>query len=214
MAVSSVLISNLALSHIGAGQIQALDEASAEAIQANLWYDPARKQLLEAYNWSFARKRATLAEHGDAAPDGVWGYRYQYPVDCLKARQLVNLYTSSIAATTVFGSRPQDIWDSGDMVPFEIEISDDGTKSIVTNLEDASLIYTFDQDDASMFPWPFIDAFTYLLAGRMAYPLVGKRSIAQDMFAAYREVVRAAAAIDANEGVPDQPREAEWIRKR
>lgn len=214
MSISTVLISNMALSHLGAGQIQAMDEASAEAIQANLWYDPSRKQALTSHNWGFARKRAVLAVHGDDPPEGVWAYRYIYPVDCLVARELVNPAMGAVSSLTVFGSRPQDVWAAGDAVPFDVETSDNETKSILTDLEDATLVYTFNQESTSMFSWPFIDALAYLMAGRLAFALTGKRSLAQDMFEAYRSVVRSASATDANEGVAAAPREAEWIRKR
>lgn len=62
MAISNVTISNMALSHIGADStIESMAESSAEAAQCNLWYDYSRLQVLEAYDWGFARKRLDLA---------------------------------------------------------------------------------------------------------------------------------------------------------
>src|SRR3546814_8520623 len=91
MADSKVQICNMALSHIGSkSTIESVDEPSAAAQQCRLWYEMARRQALGAYNWTFARKRLALAIHNDDPPEGLWNFRYQYPADCLKAREIEN----------------------------------------------------------------------------------------------------------------------------
>jgi hypothetical protein len=89
LSVSEVSICNMALSKIGASSsIESLTEESAEANECNLWYTFSRRQTLQATDWGFARRRITLATHGDDPPSGVWGYRYQYPSDCLTMRKI------------------------------------------------------------------------------------------------------------------------------
>ena len=81
-------IANMALSHVGAeSDIESLTEKTAEAIQCNLWYNFSRQQILEIYDWSFARRRLGLAPHDDTISEtstdpwaGVWSFRYQYPL--------------------------------------------------------------------------------------------------------------------------------------
>jgi len=197
--VSQVLIANMALSNIGTkSEIASLDENSVEAKQCKLWYDLSRKQALEAFDWGFARKRLTLALHADDAPEDRWAYRYQYPADCITARYIEN------------PGGP-----TADAVPFEIELSDDGsTKSIVTDMEDAKLIYTFDQQQTGIFSLHFVETLSHLLASHIALKLTGKRSIKGDMIQAYRSLIRVAPAQNANEQIARAPREAESIRAR
>lgn len=198
-SLSAVKIANMALSNIGArSTIESLDEPSAEAKQCKLWYDFARVSTLEAYNWNFARKRQALAEHSEAAPTDVWTYRYIYPSDCIVARELEN-----------------PLGYAADAVPFTVETDSTGVnKSILTNLEDARLIYTFDVELVSLFPALFVDAFSYALAARIAFSLTAKTSIKKDMMEAFREMVISAAASSGNEQIEQGPREAEWIRGR
>lgn len=197
--VSAVTIGNMALSHIGAtSSIESLSENSAEASQVNLWYDYSREQSLEANDWSFARKRQDLALHSDAAPEPEWGFRYQYPVDALAIRLIVNPAGKMV-----------------DAVPFTSETSLDGlTKTILTNMEDAEAVYTFDQQLPSLFTNMFIEALSYLLAHHISYSLTGNAAIKEDMLRIYVALLRIAEAQNANEGVGDKPREAEWIRDR
>jgi hypothetical protein len=69
-ALTLVNIANQALSHIGsANTIAALSETNTEARQCNLWMETARLQVLEAFDWSFARRRARLESHAVVAAE-------------------------------------------------------------------------------------------------------------------------------------------------
>ncbi len=197
--VSKVKIANLALSNIGArSSIESLDELSAEAKQCKLWYDFAREMALEAYDWSFARKRQTLAAHSDDPPSGVWGYRYQYPSDCVKLRYLVN-----------------PLGPDADPVPFEVESSLDGsTKTILTDLEDAVAVYTWNLEQTALFSIWFVQTMAAALGYFTAFSLTGKTTIQQVMLDKFNVYLAAAEMHDANERVGAPPREAEAIRAR
>lgn len=201
-----VQIANLALSHIGDSQIEALDQRpSAEAAQCRLWYDFSRQEILEAFDWGFARKRVNLALHPDTISEtatdpmaGVWAFRYQYPNECLVFRKIQN------------SAAPP-----GDASPFEIETGLDGlSKSILTDVEDAVGVFTFDQEATDMFSPLFILAFSHLLAHHIAFSLTGLRKIRTEEFQFYSTLVGSAAGADGNERVDPPPREAEWIRGR
>ena len=77
--------------------------------------------------------RKTLTAHGDDPPTD-WTYRYQYPSDCVKARFIEN-----------------PLGRTKDPVPFDVEQSTDGTMSIVTNQNEACLIYTKDVTSPSLY---------------------------------------------------------------
>lgn len=188
----------MALSNVGASPIESITENTAEGKQCNAWYTFARRQALEAYDWGFARRRLTLTTHGDAEPDGVWAYRYQYPSDCLIFRKLQN--------------------PSGDIanpVPFEIEADDDQiTKSILTDLDEAIGVYTFDLTDTTLFPSHFIMMFSYALASRVAFSLTGKLELSEIMNTQFNQSIVLAASSNANEQMRPEPRDADWIRNR
>lgn len=199
MTTSPVEIGNLALQHLGVTTfITDLTELSKEARNINLRWDRARRQALGAFDWSFARKRAALAVHGTAAPEDDWGYRYEYPADCLKARKIFN----------PFG------WPD-DAVPFSLETTASGAQmSILTDMESAELIYTFDQTNYDIYPEHFIELLSVLLAYHIAYPITTKREVKGDMLNIYQNLLSQAPAVDANENVDRGPRDAEWIRAR
>lgn len=197
MAIDTITISNLALSHIGTrSDIESLDEASQEAAYCKLWIDVARKECLEAINWPFGKSRQVLALHSDAPVTGLWAFRYQFPSTCLKFREIQNL------------------WPTSDAIPYAIELAPSGTKSILTNYEQAVGVFTVDVQDYSLFPTAFAVAFSRLLASYVAFPLTGKQQVAKDMYAAYVQMLRWAAAEALNEEIPIPPRDADWIRAR
>ena len=197
---SKTRIANLALSHIrNKSVIENVDtESSTEAQSAKLWYDVARQQVLTDSDWGFARKRLILAEHGDDPP-AEWAYRYQYPVDCVQPRRIENPLGRQKAP-----------------VAFELGFSDNGTQSILANEADATLIYTRDVEDTSLFTTYFILALSYILAYYLAGPLTGKKSIQEDMLKLYGTMLGIGEARDANAtaAATDAPPDAEWIAER
>ena len=197
--ISKVRIANMALSHVGTkSTIESLTEDSAEAHECDLWYDYCRLQALEAYDWNFARKRQTLALHSDDPPEGVWGFRYQYPADCVALRNIVN-----------------PLGPDADAIPFEVEMNDTGeTKTILTDMEDAVMAYTFNQSVTVMYSPFFVMTFSYLLAHHIAFSLTGKTKIRDTMIGIYDNLILTAPAHNANERVGKPPRDADWIRGR
>lgn len=87
---SIVDIANMALSHIGNSErINALDEASTQAEQCSLFFEPCVDEVLRAIPWGFATAFVDLAEVA-INPDPEYPYCYAMPVDCLLARRIVN----------------------------------------------------------------------------------------------------------------------------
>lgn len=189
----------MALAHVGArSTIESISEASAEARQCNLWFDPCRKQVLKVQNWNFARKRLALAAHADAPPSGIWIYRYQYPSDCLVLRDMQN-----------------PLGPCADRVAYEVELSINGSqKTIVTDLPDAVAVYTFDQTATELFSEEFVDCLSHLLAYRIAFSLTGQADLKNSELQTYVQLVHFLPAINANENSERKPREAENIRAR
>jgi len=197
VSFSEPKICSLALSHIGASGIESLSEGSSEAQACDLWYDFSRRQTLAIMDWSFARRRIILATHNDDPPD-EWAFRYQYPSDCIKMRLLENPLGTLVAP-----------------VPFKIESSDDTTtKTIMTNLETAKGIYTFNLVIVAQFSEMFIELLSYAIAGHIAFSVTGKDKLQQVMEDRFLRLTRSAPAIDAAEDMQEGPKDADWISGR
>lgn len=209
-SIDSVFICNMALSHIGAkSYIESLAEQTAEAKQCKMWYQFSLVQCLEAFDWSFARKRDQLAPASDAPP-AQWSYRYQYPADCVAMRRLWN-----------------PAGEQADAVPYEIETQNStGIKTILTDMGYATEfpsvappcgavgVYTFLNNVPATYTVFFVELLSRCIASHIAFSLTGKDKVVQAQTNAYQQVLRAAPAYDANERVGQPPRDAEWIRGR
>ncbi len=205
--ISDTRIANMALTHVGArNTIEELETGtSEEAVVCRLWYDYARKQVLEGADWSFARRRVAGTLHADTISEvsgqpyaGTWAFRYVYPENCVAVRKMQN------------PSAPP-----GDATPFEIELNLAGNeKTILTNVEEAVIVYTFDQEVPELYSPGFVGALSHLLGHYIAFTITGKRSISNDMLKKYQGLLAGASATDANEQVAPPPREGESIRAR
>ncbi len=208
--ISAVMICNMALSHVGKGKIESLDEASAGARECKLWYDIARRTCLEAHDWNFARKRLAGALHSDA-PAGTWAFRYQYPSDCIALREIVNPLGGNEPIMAPDGYRQY----APDPIPFAIEVSSDGSaRTILTNMDQAVLVYTFNQLSTATFNSLFVDLLSYQLAHKIAFALTGKATLKDRMLENYAGLLRTAPIVNANEGMMAPPKDADWIRGR
>ncbi|HZX69765.1 MAG TPA: hypothetical protein VFE77_03020 [Rhodanobacter sp.] len=200
-AISQTTVCNMALSHVGAkSHIESIQEKSNEADAFRLWWDFSLLECLESYDWSFARTRtpqgSSLALDGDVPPD-EWQFRYQYPADCVKARMIWN-----------------PVGPTADAVPFALELNSQGVRTILTNMGNPILVYTKLVTNLSLFIPIFISLLSRCLAQHVAFQLTGDQKIVDAQVAQYGALLRLAPAVDANEMVPSQPRDAEWIRGR
>jgi hypothetical protein len=197
MALSSVQIGNFALAKIGdSNTIESLTEDSTEASILNLWFAFTREQVLSAFNWSFARGRATLATHSEDPPQD-WAYRYVYPATCLKARFIENP-----------GGPDKD------PIPYEVELAADDTKCILTDENEAKLIFTKPITSPSLFSPFFVELFATFLAAKAAFTLTGKLSLQQKLEENAEAMLLLAPAMDAQEKQERAARDAEHIRTR
>lgn len=215
--ISDTRIANMALSHVGSrANIESLDdEVSTEAKVCRLWFDFSRTQTLEAFDWNFARVRVVLTTHGEVPPDGVWGFRYVYPGDCVSARKLENPTGTVAGQTGVWVSNFSTPAIRGDAIPFEIEMNAAGNeKTILTDLSDATLVYTFEQKAMHLWSPLSVEAIALALASHISFTLTGKVKLSQNLAQTFQNIMLLAPASNANEMVDKPPRDAEHIRGR
>jgi hypothetical protein len=193
-----VMICNMALSIVGSKTtIENIDESTPAAKQCKIWYEPARLAMLEAFDWDFARKSKELSAHSVAAPLNRWNFRYQIPADCIAPRVIEN------PAGPV-----------ADAIPYEQENAGNGTMSIVTDMEDAVLLYTFDLDSPVLFSMHAVETHAFALAERIAYKMTGKRTLAEQLRNGFEAKVGAAHVANAIKSIPRPEQDALTIRAR
>jgi hypothetical protein len=194
---SEVGICNLALSHIGSSAtISSLTaDKSEEAFHCNLLYADSRDALLRAHQWGFAKRHLALSDVG--SPPGNWSYRYSYPNDALYAREILQTDTA------------------GDPIKFEIALNDAyNSRVILTDQEDAVLVYTYKVTNPLTFDSLFVNALSWRIAADIAMPLTRDHDRMLSAYQMYQVAINEAHAFNANESADDINREASWINGR
>ncbi|WP_051560474.1 hypothetical protein [Marinobacterium jannaschii] len=192
---SKVYICNLALGRIGKPVIRSFDDSSAQAGYCRTFWDHLRDEVLAAHAWGFAEKSVALADLGNPPPD--WGYRYQLPVDCLRAIEV-------IPATRGMPPAP---WK-------RIAAPDGASANVLTDQDQAWLRYTARIENPNAYTTEFAEAFAWRLAAEMALPLTKDKGLHQWAHEQYRVAMSKAEATDANQAQADAPADASWIQAR
>ena len=217
---SAVDICNIGLSSLGAeAQVAAINppDGSVEAGYCARFYPIARKELLEAHAWSFAKKRVELAEVTNTST--VWEYAYALPSDCLRALRVLSLQTLVDAGL----SYPAGVYSIDRLVIDEVftergsALFDIESGVLRTNEPEAMLLYTYDVTDTTKFTAKVVVALGMLMAGYLAGPIIkgleGARAGAQWRQAAMNAIATAAAS-DANSSYETATHAAEQLRAR
>lgn len=184
MSVSKTEIANMALSHIGvSNKIGDLDtEQSQEAIACRTFYDLVRKAVLQDNDWTFAEKTVPL--NLIRFDDKLGEYIYQYPVDCLYARNV---------------KHPRNVgkYDKRDFIVRK----EASGKAIVTRYEEAQITYTENLIQTGFFSPLFSLALSIKLAIYIAPRLTDGDpfKIKNDLIAMYDAEVGLAKSVDMNE---------------
>jgi hypothetical protein len=180
---SEVDICNLALAYIGGGAISSLNNpVTKEQKLCKLFYEFARNSVLEDNDWGFARKQLTLALLPETY--GAWSYAYQYPSDCIVAREI---YDST--------NKPGE-----SEVEFEVVTNSDKNKQVIlTNQAEAILVYTAKVTDPNLFSSMFIDALSLRMAATLAIPLKGKEATKQSALVDYGRAINRAQVNNRNQ---------------
>ena len=151
---SEVQICNLGLSHLGnRGRVASIDpvDGSAEADYCASFFALARNELLAMADWTFARKRTELALVTGPVT-AAWEYAYALPSDCMKPRRVLTDITNA---------------SEQDSERFAIE-----GNVLMTNKQNAVLVYTRVITTVGSFSPSFVTAFGYLMAAYLAGPIL------------------------------------------
>ncbi len=180
---TDIAICNLALARIGQGvAIASLTEASEAAVQCAALFPVVRDGLLRDWLWPFAVRRVVLALV-ETDPTADWSYSYRLPVDCLRARELVD--------------QPRD-------TPWVIE-GDDAGGLLLCSVADAALRYTAQITDVNRWPIDVADALAWRLGMELAPVLARDAGRGEFCRQGFTRALDKALANTASEGRDPDP---------
>lgn len=220
---SDVDICNLALGYLGdEASVSSIDppEGSAQADHCARFYPIARDALLEMHAWGFATRRAQLALLGSSWPE--WQYAYAVPADALNllavlAPDATDDYSAEFALP---GCAPAAVNRGVGIYtpqPFEAEALDSGAQVIYTNQENAVLRYTALVSDTTQFSPLFVEALAWLLASKLAGPILkgdAGAAAARNCYQMFRAAYAQATVSDANQRRVNVTPQTAWMANR
>jgi hypothetical protein len=220
---SAVDICNLALAHLGdVATVASIDppEGSAQAEHCQRFYPIARDSLLEMHSWGFSTKRATLALLGSNWPE--WRYAYACPNDMLNVLAVLDKEAADDYSVPI----PQPYSNIATVnagqgfytpQPFSVEALDTGAQVIYTNVENATLRYTARVTDTTRFSPLFVEALSWLLASKLAGPILkgdAGAAMSQNCMRMFLSVYGRATASDSNQRRTNIQQSVGWMANR
>ena len=164
MAISQVLLYNMALANLGEYSIAATTDDTKPATLCNLYWEVAYQGALQAGTWSFATQVADLTVTSETPDD--WAYEYELPTDFLRAIE-IPLAGALLQSTEYYAGQ----------VSLRAEYAMRYSSSAMyfyCNVQDASLRYIYDNDTYAEWPSWFAEFAAARLSMMIAYPLTGK----------------------------------------
>lgn len=192
---------NLALLRVGQRQtIGSLADSTPEAKACATAFANARDVVLAAFDWPWATRRAELAVVADATRTG-WTYVYAAPADM---------------------HEPCYIWSgvrapaNDERIPMAIEDGDGDTTGqvILTDKEDAELVYITNALPIGRYPPLVADALAWLMAADLALGLVNNARGAPNLRSEGLRVLGHAFARELAKQQRDVEPESEFVRGR
>jgi len=196
MAYSNVEICNIALTALGANNINALTEDTEEARKCNVLFDNLRDEMLEGHLWNFAIRRSGDLALSATSPEWEFTNKFQLPNDCL--RVLKTNFEKPLQSTS---RRNDRVW--------KIEEG-----YLVTDEESVKIQYIAAVTDPTQQLRAFQIALAARLEAELAFSILQSASIAEAKWKLYDMKLKKAKGLDAQEGVPDDVLADEWTDSR
>ena len=187
---SKVGIANSALRKINNQPIISFTDGGKPANAIVDLYDPLREDLLASHNWSFATKRATLAQTTNT-PVSRFDFEYQLPADWLKMVK-VSDNEQSLAG-----------------VDYQIE---DG--KVLSSAEEIFIVYIANIQDPNLMTASFRETLAFRIAADLGIALGNSMSLSEIMMKRYEKAFRKARSNDTMGDRPPRIRSGSWVTAR
>lgn len=176
---SDTAIVNLALSHLGhSKKISDLLEDSTEARGAASFFEFSREAVLEAHDWGFVSTR----EYLPLRQENYFGWRfaYGYPSSAVHIRAVHHI------------ASPEGKYE------YAVEAHPDGSRLILSNIEDAVVRYTRESVTGG-YPVHFANPFAWRLAYHMSGTIIQNEVAQNMMWQNYLQALKDGACADARQ---------------
>lgn len=184
---TDVDICNLALSSLAdPAQVKAIDppDGSVQAGMCARWYPIALQQMLESFDWSFAKRSLILPELQETQPRPRGQRAFRLPADCARIVAVQDLH--------------------GRLLEFEQE-----GDVLLVRYAAPELVYITREIMPSILPTLFVEALSLLLASFLVGPLRRSDSTsqtAQNLLQLYQVALAKAKEFDANQNAYRKPK--------
>jgi hypothetical protein len=185
-------IVNLTLTHLGQEHVLSIDEAAKAAVKIKGVWQTIVDDMLTEHDWTFARKRASLARL-DEAPAWGFAYYYQLPGDYLK-----------LPDPDKHGNEQDNIWS---LQPWRKE-----GDTILTDEAVVELLYIA-RVQPEKFSVKFGVALSYRLAATVAYDLTQNASLSKSLWQIYAMILVDAKHADSRE-IGKVVKTSTWLSSR
>jgi hypothetical protein len=187
-------VCNLALDRIGyPTSIASIYEGSAASRVALRQYAQTRDGLLKAWDWQFAERFVAAVDAGQTPPP-PWLYEFEYPSDCLRVRYVMPAAPGSYPVNDPYPVLFSEFNDTRISPP---------TKTVLTNISPATIVYTGQVSIPSEWDAGFVDALAEALARRFAVALT--RSADLEKMEAVLSDAATGEALGAQVNLPPMP---------
>ncbi len=196
MTQSKAQIFNITLNILGVSMpLENANSADNRAILLNNYYELARDYVLKDFDWNFASTFKELALCENPISQYQYKYCYNYPNDCICARDIFQKNTYVIDK-------------------YSISSLSNGQKVILCNTENAILRYTRRVEKEIFFSCEFTMALSYYLASLTANVLVGSIQKGEIAYEKYNQLIKRAKVLNAQEGIETLDDELTYLDSR
>jgi hypothetical protein len=202
MPTAEVRICNRALARIGqTQQITSLDQANSAARACKALFADSRDATLEAHDWPFARRRATLAAIADGER-GSFAFAYTLPDDCISPRFIEPAISADDVDDDQVLVDPTGVMSGGRPVPFELEDDEALGTVLLTDQEDAELVYTARVEAVPRWTANFLECLSMRLAADLALSVSKRPQLASMLEQKFEKAVARAASLASKHRKP------------
>lgn len=214
MATPEVRVCNRALARIGQTvQITSLEQANTAARTCKLLFEDSVDATLEAHDWPFARRRATLGELADGARGG-FAYAYTLPDDFIAARYIEVASDADDFDDDEVLVDPTGVLSGARPVPFELEDDEARGQVLLTDQSEAELVYTARVHQSVRWSPTFREALSLKLAADLALALTKRPTLAQALEQQFEKYCARAARLASKHRKPRSRPQSIFERNR
>lgn len=181
MGYSKAQIYNIALNMLGvSASVQNVNQPDTRTIVLNNFYTVAKEQVLKDFDWNFANTFRELTPTDSPCNNPKFQYEYDYPNDCISAREIID--------------------ENGKSVKFNTGSNSSAKTVIYANISPAILRYTRRVEKEIFFSPEFVMTLATYLSALTGESITGSSQKSNNNLKKYQMLLAQAKINNATEG--------------